>query len=184
MVICIVFNRWPIQRLEVFIYLFIYIYLFRVRGAGQGQKERQRENFKQDSHPAWNPTSWPYHDLNQNQKFRWATQVSHFKCPQTLEVLDQKVLMWFYKAAFFVWVVKIHWQSLGRVIPLANVKTGISFKNVYSRGTWVVQSVQCLLILAQAVISVLWDPAPCRALFRVWSLLRILSLPFHLPFSL
>ena len=57
------------------------------------------------------------------------------------------------------------------------------------RGNWLVQLVKhLLLVLALAVMSVLWDWAPCRALFSAWNLSGFPSpspsAPLHCTFSL
>ena len=58
----------------------------------------------------------------------------------------------------------------------------LSWKIKYDRGPWVVQSLNIwLLILAEVMISGLWDWVLCQGPCWVWSLLKILSLILPLP---
>lgn len=57
-----------------------------------------------------------------------------------------------------------------------------SYWNDHKGGTWVAQLVKNqTLNSAQVMISMLWDRVPCRALYWVWSLVKILSLPLPCP---
>ena len=65
-------------------------------------------------------------------------------------------------------IITKEWETISM-----SIKTGAT--------VWLSQLGIWLLILTLVLISVLWDPAPHRALHWVWSLLRVISLLFHCP---